>query len=574
MKTGGKVVSIKTSVVEGGEANQNAISKVKVNGTIISTTVPVDTLNITSGQNITLVPDAANKSIEISSKDTTYGIANESALGLVKSSNSVSVDTQGNMTVNPAGHQHTIAEVTGLSEQLNSKIRISQINVPEGVAGLDGNGKIYSDLLPDNPDIGELMSYINYSKTDVIGVELDLKNNTCTRLAGAVGHEGGEDFWAENFNAYNRRRCMIDMSSVNFSVYAYYGDANFTYNKNINYQIMVEQPAFYYRVEPIELEANSEGIGYIMRKVRYYISNTPRVGFKLHPAFIENGKINDKIYLSAFRNCLVQVGAEGQYFVTDDSEGINISNKASMLYSVSGCKPLSGDKYTTTIDLCRQAAQKISKNWFLTNVPTISATQLLFLIEYASLNIQQKIGIGHTNGTWNNINDTQPTGSTNELGNLSGHLINPNTSINSMSYRGEEDLYGMWQFIDGLTIENNGKCYPYICLDTNYTNDKITDNYVSTGFTLSHKEGYISALGYGNKDFDYIFMPSETKGTSSGIIGDYFYQNTNATYTTIGPLGGSWDGGSAAGLSYWSVNVGSGFSSPGVGARVRFVPNC
>ncbi|TQR21788.1 hypothetical protein [Psychrobacillus vulpis] len=42
----------------------------------------------------------------------------------------------------PASHSHTIAQVTGLQTALDSKIASSLINKPNGVAGLDGNGRV------------------------------------------------------------------------------------------------------------------------------------------------------------------------------------------------------------------------------------------------------------------------------------------------------------------------------------------------------------------------------------------------------------------------------------------------
>ena len=60
---------------------------------------------------------------------------------------------------------------------------------------------------------------------------------------------------------------------------------------------MVEQPKFYYKVVPLELEIQTEGEdhGHKLRKARYYISDQPETGFKLHPAFIRDGKTHDYI---------------------------------------------------------------------------------------------------------------------------------------------------------------------------------------------------------------------------------------------------------------------------------------
>ena len=48
-------------------------------------------------------------------------------------------------------------------------------------------------------------------------------------------------------------------------------------------QVMVEQPKFYYKVVPLKIEKRRKGG--ITRKVRYYVSDTPKAGFKLHQKF-------------------------------------------------------------------------------------------------------------------------------------------------------------------------------------------------------------------------------------------------------------------------------------------------
>lgn len=406
-----------------------------------------------------------------------------------------------------------------------------------------------------------LQSYVNYSDTEIIGVEVDYKNNIVTRLAGAVGHEAGDDFF-NSFGAYNRRRCNVaDDGTVN----AYYGDDNYAVDGS-NGMVMVEQPAFYYRVEPLELEAISGGIGHHLRKARYYISNTPREGFRLHPAFIENGIMNDKVYVAAYRGCLYDTSAAA--YCLDDSA--TADKAADLLASISGAKPASGDGHTLTRDISRLCASNRGSGWYIRNIQTASMTQLLFLVEYASMNIQNKIGIGHTDGTWNSVNDAQATGSTNDLGNISGQVTNPSTNIKSVNYRGEEDLFGMWEFIDGANVDLYSRNIPYIA-DNNYADNKITDNYLSAGFTLAKANGYVSAVGY-SEDYDWLFLGSEVTGNSNGVIGDYAYQNNTGSFIAIARLGGSCYNGGKAGLGCWSWD-GSSSVSTGIGARLRFMPN-
>ncbi|MCM1168289.1 MAG: hypothetical protein NC401_20070 [Ruminococcus sp.] len=100
---------------------------------------------------------------------------------------------------------------------------------------------------------------------------------------------------------------------------------------------MVEQPKFYYRVVPLKTEKIDGADGYHLRRARYYISDTPKAGFKVHPAFVRNGIEIDRIYLSAFDGCIydVSVGA----YLLEDEQAADFDND--MLSSIAGAKPCS-----------------------------------------------------------------------------------------------------------------------------------------------------------------------------------------------------------------------------------------
>ncbi len=57
--------------------------------------------------------------------NTTYGVAKSDTLGLVKSGTDITVDTEGNVSVNDNSHMHTIANVTGLQTALDGKAATS-----------------------------------------------------------------------------------------------------------------------------------------------------------------------------------------------------------------------------------------------------------------------------------------------------------------------------------------------------------------------------------------------------------------------------------------------------------------
>lgn len=59
-------------IAEGAEVNQNAFGVVTANSTDISAGSETDTIEFVEGSNVTITPDATNKTITISAADTTY----------------------------------------------------------------------------------------------------------------------------------------------------------------------------------------------------------------------------------------------------------------------------------------------------------------------------------------------------------------------------------------------------------------------------------------------------------------------------------------------------------------------
>lgn len=176
----------------------------------------------------------------------------------------------------------------------------------------------------------DLSGYVGYTDSDIYGLKADFENCVFTRLAGAAGKNAGADF--DSVRAYGgRRRCNLSDSG---EVLAYYGDVGFAADGS-NRQVMVEQPRFYYKVVPLKVEKIDGTDGYHLRKARYYISDTPKAGFKVHLAFVRNGVEVDKIYLSAFEGCIYDTSAKA-YLLND--EQISDFN-ADKLSGIAGAQP-------------------------------------------------------------------------------------------------------------------------------------------------------------------------------------------------------------------------------------------
>lgn len=411
--------------------------------------------------------------------------------------------------------------------------------------------------------ISDLQAFVGYTDNDIFGVEVDFKNKKFTRLAGAVSKTPGSAF--DSIKAFGgRKRCNVANDGT---VNAYYGESGYS-ETGSNGQVMVEQPKFYYKVVPLELEKVEDGKGFHMRKVRYYVSDTKKAGFKLHPAFIQNGKEKNFIYLSAFEGCTYDTSASA-YNITD-AQTVDWTND--LLASIAGSKPTSGQTQTgATRNGFRTIAAKRGTGWSQQTVQAATMTELLFLIEYASFDMQSKIGIGVTNKTDDgSTNMAENTGATANLGNTTGSITTPD-GWNIVTYRGEENFFGnIWKWIDGINIYNYGEGSVHIA-DHDFTDNTKEAPYEDAGITIAGTTGYVSAFAY-NEDFDWLFIASETLGNSSLPVGDYFYQTKASSSYTVAELGGSWSIGANAGGFYWLVYGSSGSRSRDFGGRLLYVP--
>lgn len=450
------------------------------------------------------------------------------------------------------------------------------LNVDPGAVATIG------DIQDLQEQIADLQAYVGYTDGDIYGVEVDFNNKKFTRLAGAVNRTPGAGF--DGINAFGgRRRCNV---ADDGTVVAYYGEAGYsetgkltqavvvgegstarTFNAGTIVQVMVEQPKFYYKVVPLDLEPVEGGKGFHMRKGRWYVSDTKKNGFKLHPAFISNGVEKNFIYIAAYEGSLWDASA-AQY-ILNDAQVADFT--ADMLSSIANAKPISGLTQSLTRGNTRKLAQKRGAGWQQGYSQTVAATQILFLVEYASFNMQDKIGAGATKKTDDGATSmTEITGATSNLGNVTGSVNNPN-GVNIVTYRGEENFYGnIWWFVDGMNINAKGIHELYVT-DHDFADDKLVDNYKNAGITLAKTNGYISAFGY-NEEYDWLLVTSETKGNSSLPVGDYFYQNNTYNGIMIALLGGGWDHGVNAGGFCWHVDNVSGARYRHLGGRLVYVP--
>lgn len=467
----------------------------------------------------------------------------------------------------------TVQTATELNETLNQQ----NSQAVNNIAQLDERLSDADEILTGVEDI---KAYLGYVDEDIAGICVDYQNKTFKRLAGAYDKTAGEDF--DSFPMFGgRKRCNV---SDDGTIVAYHGDDDYTEDGTMG-QVMVYQPAFWYKVVPLVLDKNTDtGIGYHLRKANYYVSSRPKTGFKLHPAFYdENGNPVDYILMSAFEGTLFD-SSESEWVKDNTAYSAQTVDTASDLLGslANGCQPIS---YITKPNF-EKIAQNRGKGWHLNTIKVESANQLLMMIELGTMNTQTGIANGVVSITDNSsLNCSSPVGSTSSLGNGTGQAtstvdyLGTEQTANgkvSVTYRGVENPWGnIWKHTNGVNIWGDGTMsggQVYIADDFDFNESKHDGNYQGTGFTLPNATGYINAMGYGKEEYDWVLMPSEIGGTSALPVGDYCYVTANLNGYRIALLGGSWYYGTVAGGFCWYCNDGVGNRTRDIGGRLLYVP--
>lgn len=432
--------------------------------------------------------------------------------------------------------------------------------------------------------VADIRAYLGITADDIVGIQVDYKNKTFKRLAGAANLTKGSDF--DKFTMFGgRKRCNV---ADDGSIVAWYGDADYKEDGSMG-QVMVYQPKFYYLVCPVEYDPIDTGIGYHLRKANYYVSEKPRAGFRLHPAFYDaSGNEIDYFLTSAYEGSIYDASASA-YLLNDEQVMNTGEDKFS---SIAGARPASGSSQNLTRPNIEAMAQNRGTNWHGDLIKQVSAEQMLMIIEMGMMNLQTAIAQGVVSLPWTTGSDTTSsyaaaTGSTASLGNGTGRAEKTTTyeggvakeytvdGKTSVCWRGKENFWGnIWKFVYGINIWGNGKMgggQPYICSDFSFAESKNSGNYEPAGFTVTNANGYISAMGYSTA-CDWLFIASECLGNSSLPVGDYTYITVNLNGYRIARLGGRWNHGGYAGGFYWYLDNGVGTRYRDVGGRLVYIP--
>ena len=412
---------------------------------------------------------------------------------------------------------------------------------------------------------------------DAVGVEIDYENKTFTRTYEAANYNAGADF--NKYSMYGgRTRCIVNNEG---RILSFYGDS--TYDESQG-QVMVYQPKFYYQRVPLKTVNGT--IGKIIKKESIVISPTEQTGLKLHPLFkAPNGTELEYVLLPAY---------DGGVYITSQNrnskEDAVINFNTDMLTSVPSVKPIGGLNNNFTIENAEKLASNRGAGWHITNMAAESALQMLELVEFGSLNGQESLGKGICNITANNsYNCASYTGSTSNLGNTSGRATATINEINgietsytdedktAINYRGTENPWGnFWHFVGGANIygdASKGGGILYICTDFNYSNT-LSNNYESVGFNIPSTYNWISGFGYGDPDYDWVFMPAECSSNANSLypVGDYVWTVANLNNINQVVAGGNYTFKEYDGPFCYGCDKEIGTFSRTYGAKLMHIP--
>lgn len=455
----------------------------------------------------------------------------------------------------------TIVYVDNAIANLPSGGGNAQTDVDSGDSGhlvvIDENGNLTASEITEPEVIDALITSGAYTIKGSIGLDIDYTHRTFARAQDAVELTMGSDF--DTYKMYGgRKRCNV---ADNGTINAFYGDSGYREDGS-NGQVMIYQPKFYYK--RIIRQADDIAKGKIVRHETLLISQNPINGFKLAPIF--EGDL-EYVLLPAFDGSLVE-------------------NK---LASVAGAKPLNN----VTVTQAEAYATARGDGWHIMNMAAESANQMLEIVEFGTMNGQAAIeqGITYTPSNAGNNTCYFITGSTSALGNGTGHATETQVDINgtistmntdtlrAISYRGMENPWGnFWSMIGGINVIGNGTQgggVPYICTNFNYTPGVASSNYADIGFNIPSIYGWVNAMGYGNPDYDWVYLPIECSTAANSLlpVGDGLWTVPNLNGERVVATGGSMGYKEECGPFYYAIDRNVANSSrANYGAKLMYIP--
>lgn len=292
--------------------------------------------------------------------------------------------------------------------------------------------------------------------------------------------------------------------------------------------VMVKIPKFYYgRYRNGNIE-------------RIQISGRADVGLTLHPAFNHAGVEQECIYVGAYKM------------------GVGDCSK-------SGVAPVTGYNRAGM----RMSARTKGTGWGLIDISTLSAIQMLYLVEFANNNSQQTVGRGYCDGNSAKIN----TGSCDTVPNLTGRPAGTDGKTDIV-YRGIEGLWGnVLEWVDGMNAiadSKNTYVHYWICNDPSKYADDTTTGYTDSSYKglTGWNANYITTVGL-DANLPHTMLPEGYGASETTNYCDAVWANTNKR---VYAYGGLWLDGSKCGLFATYLYHASSNTDRSIGSRLIYIP--
>lgn len=224
--------------------------------------------------------------------------------------------------------------------------------------------------------------------------------------------------------------------------------------------------------------------------------------------------------------------------------------------SAPGTKP----KVNTNLGGFRTGITAIDNKHYQYDIHTYAALELLYIVEFAHLNTQSKIGAGITSG-----GAALTIGETDILTYHTGRVDGTADNVSAVQYRWIENLWGnVWNWVDGILIQDG---LVYICNDRANYASSITNDYESTGlYTPTNSNWHKTDQDYN----DCYLIPLTTGSSDSTYTCDYYFYSAGLRGLLVG---GDYSNGSGAGLFSWYGGAAPGSAGAAVGGRAVLVDN-
>ena len=284
-------------------------------------------------------------------------------------------------------------------------------------------------------------------------------------------------------------------------------DAGFS---ETDYDTVVYIPEFYYTA--YKDTANSKWL--------WAISPTEKEGFVKHPG---SGR-----YI-------------GRFHTSGSAEGV---------FSKSGVAPL----VSTTRPNFRTYSHNKGEKWWMLDIATWSALQMLYLVEFADFHSQSTLGTGHNTGS---------AGTTGGTTGAAYHTLKISSGDNM--YRWVENPFSqVLDWVDGAYFSSRAA---YVGTD-NATFADSTSALTKANITLP-SSAYITGFGY-SEECPYAFIPDAASGGSATTyVPDYVY--SNASYRALN-VGGNYNANDYYGFFCFYGNSSAANTNGYLGSRLLYIP--